>query len=434
MVKSRRFLVGTCALLTVAAVGGCSSSSKGTSSSPTSSSPTSSSQSSSSPSSSSQSSTGSAAAPPTGAPIKVGLICECSGVYASSSIAQVDVYKAWVNTVNASGGINGHPVDLKVMDDGGVTGTAVSDAQSLISDHVAAIADISVEDSAWASTVQAANIPVVGVQLPSVPFYTNPDFYPNGQTNNSAAYAVVATAKAAGATNLGVIYCAEAPTCSALVSLVKTAGQQLGVPVTYSASIAGTAPNYTAQCVAAQQAHVTALAVFDVAIPNIRLGTDCNRQGYDPIYLTEGYGYSTNQGQAPGLGKNMWSEYSLLPYWDNAPEVQTMNTAVDKYYPGLRNNVNYWQEGAASAWAAGILLDDAVKAGGLNATAAPSASEIVTGLDSLHGDTLDGWSPPLTFTAGQPHPVECWFTAHIQNAVPSLTNNGKLSCQNGSSS
>jgi branched-chain amino acid transport system substrate-binding protein len=48
----------------------------------------------------------------------------------------------------------------------------------------------------------------------------------------------------------------------------------------------------------------------------------------------------------------------------------------------------------------------AVKAGGLTPSTTPSPGEIVTGLQSLKGDTLDGWSPPLTFAAGQPHKTD----------------------------
>ena len=89
----------------------------------------------------------------------------------------------------------------------------------------------------------------------------------------------MATAKTAGAKDLGVIYCAESPVCATLLPAMKSIGNELGLPVTYNASIAATAPNYTAQCVAAQQKHVTALAVFDVSQPIIRLGTDATSRG-----------------------------------------------------------------------------------------------------------------------------------------------------------
>jgi branched-chain amino acid transport system substrate-binding protein len=33
----------------------------------------------------------------------------------------------------------------------------------------------------------------------------------------------------------------------------------------------------------------------------------------------------------------------------------------------------------------------------------------------LHGDTLNGMAPPLTFKQGQPNPVHCWFWIRIQH-------------------
>ena len=88
------------------------------------------------------------------------------------------------------------------------------DAQTLISDHVVAIADMSLVDETWASAVQKAGIPVVGVGTANNTFNTNPDFYPEAQTNDSAVYSNVFTAKAEGATKLAYFYCAEAATCA----------------------------------------------------------------------------------------------------------------------------------------------------------------------------------------------------------------------------
>ncbi len=320
------------------------------------------------------------------------------------------------------------------MDDGSLPGTSVSDIQSLVADHVDAIADDTDVDSSWSSIVEAADIPVVGLAIPNVPFYTNRDFYSEGQTDDSSTYAIATTAKAAGATDLGVVYCTEAPVCQQLVPQVKRNAQKVGVPVDATQSIAATAPNYLAQCVAFQQAKVTALAIFDQAQPIARLGGDCNQQGYDPVYVTEGTSFSMILASSPGIDKNLWSEYGTLPFFANTPPIQAMNTAVDRYYPGLRDNANTWYQGATLGWPSGLLLADAVKAGGLSPTDIPSAAEIVKGLESLKGDTLEGLAPPLTFPAGEPHPIDCWFTARVRNGVTSLMNNGQVTCENGSSS
>jgi branched-chain amino acid transport system substrate-binding protein len=415
--RSKRLL---CVLGVLAALGAaCSSSSK-----PSTSSATTTPQ-----SSSSTSPAGASSSQASGAPIKVGVVCTCSGPFGGSIVPSLDVYKAWVNTINATGGIDGHQIQLITKDDASNPGTSASDAQALVAAHVVAIANMSNFDSTWASAVSAAGIPVVGTNSTEETFFTNPDFYPEGQTNDSSIVAVVATAKAAGAKTTGLMYCAEAPICQQGVPAVKAAGKAAGVPDVFNAEIAVTAPNYTAQCVAAQQAHVESLFIGQSSSVIARVGNDCARQGYKPIYLTEGEGYSAVLLSGAGLKDNTWSPYNDLPYWDTSnPSVQQMDTALDKYYPGLRSNTQIFSELSAMSWPSGILLEDAIKAGGLGAGDTPSATEIVKGLQSLHGDTLQGWSPPLTFTPGKPHPVSCWFTAHITGGVPSLVDGNKVTC------
>jgi branched-chain amino acid transport system substrate-binding protein len=51
----------------------------------------------------------SAAAAVTRTPIEIGAICTCSGPLAEDNGDIPLVYKAWVASVNAAGGINGHP-------------------------------------------------------------------------------------------------------------------------------------------------------------------------------------------------------------------------------------------------------------------------------------------------------------------------------------
>lgn len=409
--------VATVAL--VAAVAACSSSSK---------------QPSTSSSNPASSGTSGGTRAPSGAPIKVGIICTCSGPFGGANVPDVDVYKAWVNTVNGSGGIKGHPVQVTTEDDAGNPGTALTDARTLISDHMDAIVDASTTTQAWAAAVQAANVPVVGMNDNEAPMFTNPDFYPEGQTADSQGTAYIMTLKTAGASSFGDMYCVESVSCAQFEQLLKTAGGKVGVPLTYSTTIAATAPNFTAQCLAAQQKQIKYLVLEDGATIIARVATDCDRQGYDPTYVIGGGSYSPLFETTPGVKADTWSYYPNLPYWAKTPAVEAMNAAVDKYYPGLRQNANLWDELASQSWPSGLLLADAVKAGGLNPGDTPSAAEIIKGLESLKGDTLDGWAPPLTFPAGKAHPVGCWFTGRLQNGVSHLIDNGHLTCGSGSSS
>ncbi len=410
--SSRRKLWSTaCGVAAIALLlGACGSSSKPPASSPT--------------------SGGSPSSAASGTPIKVGLICSCSGSpFGVFNVPAEDEYKAWADSVNAAGGINGHPVQLIVKDDANSPGTSVTDIQALISAQVVAIADTSNFDSAWASTVASANIPVVGGYSSGPPFSTSPDFYAEGQTNGSAIYAVLSTAKAAGATNLANIYCAESPICAQSVPAFTATGQQLGLPVVYNAEISATAPNYTAQCVAAQQKGVKSVFIGDASAIIVRVATDCAQQGYTPIYVQEAGGMSLSEASAPGLKSTLQLESPTLPFFATTSAVQASNAAMDKYFPGVRENNNVFTQDAFTLWISGKLLQDAIKAGGLTASGTPSAAEVTTGLQSLNGDTVGGLTSPLTFPAGQAHNVNCWFTARVSGGTATATNNNQPTCQ-----
>ena len=385
----RKGLIGICALVAMVALGACSSTGRPAASS-------SSSTSSGSPSTSPSGQSASASR----TPIKVGLICSCGGPFGPDIVPAVDVYRAWAESENASGGIDGHPIQVTVEDDQGTPGTAVAKAQTLVSDHVDAVVDVSIYDTAWSTVVQQANLPVVGVLETNTPFYTNPDFYAPGQTNNSVTYSEVAVVKESGATNFGSLATAlGTPGPQATDNLLKAAGQKLGVPLTYTNAITPTAPSFTAQCVAAQQDHVQALIISDESQDIIRVAHDCALQGYYPTYVTQSEGDSTILLKSTGL-TNSWEVSGLYPYFVNSPVTQGMTAAMAKYYPGLSLNSLTFTGGSAQSWASGVLLGDAIKAGGLGPTGTPSAAEVVRGLQSLKGDTLGGWTSPLTFVAG----------------------------------
>jgi branched-chain amino acid transport system substrate-binding protein len=121
-----------------------------------------------------------------------------------------------------------------------------------------------------------------------------------------------------------------------------------------------------------------------------------------------------------------------LPYFVKSPAVAAMNKALDKYAPGVRKHPTYG-ELPMEARIAGKMFQAAALAGhvGANGKAPPSAA-IVKGLDSLNGATLGGFAPPLTFTAGKPHPVDCWYWAVLKAGKYSTPFGLKPSCQSAS--
>ena len=420
--RRKAALSGISALAAVLVIAGCSSSSSSTAGS------VSTASSSTAASSSAPAATGSSSAAASGSPIKVGIICDCTGAFAGVLAVGAKVYQAWANTVNAAGGINGHPVKTILVDDQSNPGNSLTDVENLVKqDHVVALVDLSDLDETWASFIKAQNVPVIGANVTEAPFYTNSDFYAEGATEDALFPGVIDAAKTAGATNIGLLYCAEAVQCQEGVAPMKELSTKMGLPLKYDGEVSATAPSYTAQCVAAQQAGVTALFIADIAAVAAKVAQNCSQQGYHPIYVVDGVILGPSFQTTPGLKDNLVGPIPDLPYYADSPENTKMNAAIDKYYPGLRTDANYSMAGPNS-WTAGTLLEAAAKAGGLTASDTPSSAELITGLTSLKGETLNGIAPSLTYAAGQAHPIDCWFTYQLKNGVYSMPNGTKQTC------
>jgi branched-chain amino acid transport system substrate-binding protein len=370
---------------------------------------------------------GPASAASSKAPIAIGGICSCTGPEGNFP-QEFEPYQAWVSTVNAAGGINGHHVKFTFLDDQGNPGLSLSDAKTLVqTDHVIAIVDTTNDDQGWASYVQSAGIPVVGAGNSTEPFYSNPDFYPEGQTEDALFTSVIDSAKSAKAKSLALIYCAEAIQCQEGIAPLKQVGQALGLPVTVASEVSASAPSYTAQCITSQQAKVGAVFVADTFEVALKMVTDCTQQGYNPIYVVDGLDLAS---AFTAIKSPLYAPVPNMPFFAKTASVTKMNAAFDKYFPGLRKNASIYNEGDLALWTSGLLFQDAAKAGGVGANGStPTAAQVVKGLEALKGDTLGGLAPPLTFKAGKPHPIDCWFSSAVIHGKFTLPDGTTTVCQ-----
>ena len=190
--------------------------------------------------------------------------------------------------MNSIGGIDGQQVEIIVRDDSDNPITSVNDAEELISqDHVKVLVDNTNVDTGWGKYAQQHKVPVVGVITSSSEMYTNPDFFPEGQTQESVNTAEAYAAKKVGGTKLALMYCAEAAVCAEGVAPLKVAAQSLGIPLVYDTSITYDAPNYTAPCLAAKQAGADVLWIAQAVAATLSAGNSCAQQGYTPLELDD---------------------------------------------------------------------------------------------------------------------------------------------------
>jgi len=349
------------------------------------------------------------------APINIGLVCGCTGPLAAAVVDVPPIYKAWVDSVNAAGGINGHKINLIYANDDSNPTTSTTIVHTFVqSDHVVAILDASNNDAVWATYVQQAGVPVVGMDTSAEPYFLNSDFYPEGQTEDSLFAGIIDAVKQAGSTKFALIYCAEAVQCQEGIAPLQAAAKSANLSVVATEEVSASAPNYTAQCLAAKQAGATVLFEADAQTVDEKVIQDCYAQGYKPKVVIDGEILLPSLTTTPAINQATYFTVPNLPYFAKNAQITAMNTAIKKYAPGTLNDVNYG-ELPMETWVAGKMFQAAAAAGHLGVNGAPTSAELVKGLDSLKGDTLGGLAPPLTFTAGKPHPVDCWYYALLKD-------------------
>ncbi len=365
---------------------------------------------------------------PKGPAIKIGTICSCSGAQAASLGIADDGIKAWAKAVNASGGINGHPVELIAEEDAGDPAKGLQAAKKLIEEDkvVAIVSDYSTVDGAWAEYVESKNVAVIGGLSIETPFISNPTFFAAGASNVIEYVGFAKVLSGLGKKNLRILYCAEAPICALAPKLGEAAAASVGADIKISGQkISSTAPDYTAQCIAAKNAKVEALIVGANSTVVPRVVDSCSKQGFKPTVVAIAASSSPAWAENAGFEGAVVVGPHPLHTDDSVPGIKEFQEGFDAYKPDGREAEDY-NSNAMAAWTAGKLFEAAAT----NAKVGPDSTpaDVKKGLYALKGETLDGLTAPLTYTEGQPFLVPCWFTDRIEGGKYVPANDSKPEC------
>ena len=370
-------------------------------------------------SSSSSSSTGvatsrAAAAASKGTPIKVGLIGTLTGPEAPSNDQGATVAPAWADWINATGGIDGHPVKVIVLDDKNDPATAQADEKQLASDGVAAIVVISDNlISAFDGAAIANGIPLIGGVSNEQDWYTKPGMFPTmtGIVNGETAQIGVA-AQYGHAKKFADVYCVEVAACAETNPTLAAAAKAAGIGYTHLA-ISSTAPSYTAQCLQLQQEKADYVQLNVGSAVGGRFIQSCQAQGYNPTWGASEQAISAAFTSIPNL--TMYGPAFAFPSVANAPLAATFREAMQKYAA----NSN-WREGTASfTWDGLQTLAQAVGNEHVAASAPVTSAAVMTGLYSFKDENLGGElankvtypkSKAFGFTANT-----CYFVVGVKN-------------------
>jgi branched-chain amino acid transport system substrate-binding protein len=362
----------------------------------------------------------------TGDPIKIGTLCSCSGPLAASLGQSLEVLKAWGSWTNSNGGINGHPVEVVAYDDGQNPATALSQAKKLVEEDgvMAIVGTMSLVSDSWASYVDEKGIPVVGGQPVDTGFFTDPNFFASGSTLPLLLLGEVTLAKQAGAESIGLFYCSETPVCAQLPAIVGPLAEQAGLSVE-SAKVSSTAPNYIAPCLAFKDKGVDAVfsAVNSDVVP--RIADSCAKQGYEPIQIASSATTQKSWTEDPNLDGSIFAATNAVYTDTSIPGVKDFIDGLTEFAPDVLDSPQFSYP-LLYPWAGGQLFKAAAEAADISPTS--TGADVVAGLHSLQGETLDGIAPPLTFPEGQPGFPLCYFSGTIAGGSFNSDNGGEPTC------
>lgn len=347
----------------------------------------------------------------TGTPIPIGVISSLSGPQAPSSNQGDTVAPAWAEWVNANGGLNGHPVKIISVDDGGDPAKAQAAEKKLV-DEDKVVAILVGSDNlvpAYDQDAISKGVPLVSGSANSADWYSNPGMFPTvTDVVSGQATQLMVAQKYGHAKKFADLYCAEVAACANGTKIQGPVAEKLGMGFT-SLAVSSTATSYTAQCLQLQQDKVDYAQLNFSTAAAAKFVQDCQAQGFNPTWGSS----------AGAIGKDLLDIKGITVYGpayafpsvaDTAP-AKTFRDAMKNYAKG-----DNWAEGTGSfTWSGLEVLRKALA----NAGAQVTPQDVTTALNTISKDDLDGLLPnPVTFTAGQPvafgsHP--CAFVIAIKD-------------------
>jgi branched-chain amino acid transport system substrate-binding protein len=328
---------------------------------------------------------------PSGTPIKILAEGTFSGPADSYPQMLVGMTSA-VDAVNASGGINGHPLSMTTCNVEDNPNIAQACAGKAVSNHDVAVVtgDLTQTDSAI-PTLQQAGIPFIGSLANTVDDATSPISFPGavGAYNGNAAVGVAA--KAAG--------CKKAITVSAILPgltsfildklLVGLKGE--GIPVAKSLTVSLTNTSFAPAVAAAVAEHADCIASVLAVAPTTAMMAQVKETGGGTKLLAPGVNVAPlNTLAGVGDGDYIFS-FSWFAGASKAPAgISTIVNSIKKYGGSSTSIATTSLTGYASI----LLLEDALKPVHVPYTAATTLSA----MNHLQNASTDGVYPPYTTT------------------------------------
>jgi branched-chain amino acid transport system substrate-binding protein len=231
-----------------------------------------------------------------------------------------------VKQANASGGINGHPIDLQVCDSNLNPNKETACFQQAVTNHVAAVVGSFLLFATGMKLLEQAGIPFIGGNGTTLPEFTSPVAFPADSGEIGWFYGEAALMRQAGVTKPAMMYC-DTGSCTLSVQYAQTYWTQSGGSGKIKLVLAPLAqPQYTAQAASTASGGTNGvlLASATQAIP--KMVTDLRQASFKgPVALIDSF-VDTSTVTAMGSYANGLLVSGLLD-----PVTQTSNPGVTAF-------------------------------------------------------------------------------------------------------
>jgi ABC-type branched-subunit amino acid transport system substrate-binding protein len=364
---------------------------------------------------------------PAGGKIVIGGFFDITGPIDSS--VERDTVRAYMQSVNAAGGINGRQVQYVWCDSKYDASSAHACAQYLIAQNVLAVVGWTAPlgENNEVHTLTNAGIPIIG-GLGTPAEYTNPLSFPVSTSFYRYGSAIAAEAKALGAKHPAVVVLADVPWVKPVEANLLNRLSALGIGYTDVEEVSATQASYTATVFNLQHAHhgpssggagpnhtcgATEQGCPDFVIAALdpfsyhRLFSAMEAARWYPHVLGAGLDKFNVQ---RSYDREIYGAHSLVPFlspYDHQsnPTVGAYLGSVRRYYPGQFQALDIYTQ---HSWTAAMVFAEAAKRAG----AVLNRSTLIKALQGIHNFNT-GWSVPLSYGAGAHDPNRCFtYTAN----------------------
>jgi ABC-type branched-subunit amino acid transport system substrate-binding protein len=363
----------------------------------------------------------------TGSTITIGGFFDISGPVDSS--VERDTVRAYMQAINASGGINGRQVSYVWCDSKYDASSAGQCAHYLISQNVLAVVGLTAPlgENDQIHTLTAAGIPVIG-GLGTPEEFRDPLAFPVSASFYRYGTSIADEAKALGVKHPAVVVLGDVPWVHPVEANLLNRLTADGIGYTDVEEVSATQANYTATVFNLQHSHhgpsgggagpnfqcqVTDKGCPDFVIAALdpfsyhRLFDAMEAANWYPGVLGAGLDKFNVQRSYDGELRNAHSLVPFLSPYDhqgNATVSQYLGT-VQHFYPGQFQSLDIYTQ---HAWTAAMVFAEAARKAGANLT----PDSLVQSLNSLQ-NFQTGWSVPLSYGPGPHDPNHCFtYTAN----------------------